>query len=179
MSEAEDDPAAMEAAEPTENASRRDFLDEIALASLGITGLGSAVVLIRYLSPNALFEPPTRFRAGMPDLYPVNSVTYIPDQQVYIVRSPQGLWALSAICTHLGCIPGYKPKPGSISPSWPGGYLCPCHGSKYDLAGRVYQNVPAPMNLPVPPYSFKGATTLVLGKNPKGSTFTLSEVATM
>ncbi|MBU6443595.1 MAG: ubiquinol-cytochrome c reductase iron-sulfur subunit [Alphaproteobacteria bacterium] len=86
---------------------------------------------------------------------------------------------LVGICTHLGCIPGYEPKPGSISASWPGGYLCPCHGSKYDMAGRVYQNVPAPMNLPVPPYHFASATKLVVGENPPGETFTMSEVETM
>ena len=59
---------------------------------------------------------------------------------------------LVGICTHLGCIPAYTPKPGSLSATWPGGYLCHCHGSKYDLAGRVFQDVPAPLNLPVPPY---------------------------
>ncbi len=86
---------------------------------------------------------------------------------------------LVGICTHLGCIPGYKPKPGSISPTWPGGYLCPCHGSKYDLAGRVFQDVPAPLNLPVPPYDFTNDTTLVVGENPKGETYSLSQVETL
>ncbi len=86
---------------------------------------------------------------------------------------------LVGICTHLGCIPEFKPKPGDLSPTWPGGYLCPCHGSKYDLAGRVFQNVPAPMNLPVPPYHFEGDTKLIVGDNPPGETFTMSEVETM
>ena len=58
------------------------------------------------------------------------------------------------ICTHLGCIPTFAPGPGSLGPTWPGGYLCHCHGSKYDLAGRVFKGVPAPYNLPVPPYTF-------------------------
>jgi ubiquinol-cytochrome c reductase iron-sulfur subunit len=86
---------------------------------------------------------------------------------------------LVGICTHLGCIPEFKPKPGDLSPTWPGGYLCPCHGSKYDLAGRVFQNVPAPMNLPVPPYRFEGDTKLIVGENPTGENFTMSEVETM
>ena len=86
---------------------------------------------------------------------------------------------LVGICTHLGCIPEFTPKPGSLSPTWPGGYLCPCHGSRYDLAGRVFQNVPAPMNLPVPPYRFDGPTSLVIGENPQGENFTMSEVETM
>jgi ubiquinol-cytochrome c reductase iron-sulfur subunit len=83
---------------------------------------------------------------------------------------------LVGICTHLGCIPGLHAKPGSLDPGWPGGYLCPCHGSKYDLAGRVFKGVPAPLNLPVPPYNFSAPTTLVIGENPKGSDFSLGSV---
>ena len=86
---------------------------------------------------------------------------------------------LVGICTHLGCIPGYKPKPNSLNPGWPGGYLCPCHGSRYDLAGRVFQDVPAPLNLPVPPYHFASDTSLIIGENPKGETFSLSQVETL
>ncbi len=83
------------------------------------------------------------------------------------------------ICTHLGCLPAYLPQPSASDPvpNWPGGYLCPCHGSKYDLAGRVYSNVPAPDNLPVPPYNFVNKTTVRIGENPAGGTFELSEVA--
>lgn len=86
---------------------------------------------------------------------------------------------LVGICTHLGCLPNYLPKPNPTEPvpDWPGGYLCPCHGSKYDLAGRVYQNVPAPDNLPVPPYNYTSKTILRIGENPPGVTFQLSEVA--
>ena len=112
-----------EAVNPSAATKRRDFLDEIAWGSLGIAAIGGVKVLIGYLSPNVLFEPPSRFRAGVPDLYPVNSVTYITEQQVYIVRSPQGLWALSSVCTHLGCITQWKPDANMIA--------CPCHGSKF------------------------------------------------
>lgn len=80
------------------------------------------------------------------------------------------------ICTHLGCIPAFSPTAGSLMASTPGGYLCHCHGSKYDLAGRVFKNVPAPFNLAVPPYHFSDSKTLVLGENPNGSSFDLSEV---
>ncbi|HTW34823.1 MAG TPA: ubiquinol-cytochrome c reductase iron-sulfur subunit [Rhizomicrobium sp.] len=83
---------------------------------------------------------------------------------------------LVGICTHLGCIPTFTPAPGALGPSWPGGYLCHCHGSRYDLAGRVFQGVPAPLNLPVPPYSFSGSTSLIIGQNPKGESFSLSAV---
>jgi ubiquinol-cytochrome c reductase iron-sulfur subunit len=82
------------------------------------------------------------------------------------------------ICTHLGCLPGYypKPDPSNPAPNWPGGYLCPCHGSKYDLAGRVYSGVPAPYNLPVPPYQILNGKTLRIGENPADVTFDLSSV---
>jgi ubiquinol-cytochrome c reductase iron-sulfur subunit len=85
------------------------------------------------------------------------------------------------ICTHLGCLPGYMPTPdpSSPAPNWPGGYFCPCHGSKYDLAGRVYKGVPAPYNLPVPPYNFVSDKTLRIGENPKGTAFELSSVVQM
>jgi ubiquinol-cytochrome c reductase iron-sulfur subunit len=80
------------------------------------------------------------------------------------------------ICTHLGCIPTFSPIPGSVEAGWEGGYLCHCHGSKYDLAGRVFKNVPAPYNLPVPPYSIATKGHLSIGENPKGSNFDLGSV---
>jgi ubiquinol-cytochrome c reductase iron-sulfur subunit len=86
---------------------------------------------------------------------------------------------LVGVCTHLGCIPGYSPTVGSINATWPGGWLCPCHGSKYDLAGRVFKSVPAPLNLPVPPYHFPSPTSLIIGQNPPGDSFDLSQVQTL
>jgi ubiquinol-cytochrome c reductase iron-sulfur subunit len=62
------------------------------------------------------------------------------------------------------------------APNWPGGYLCPCHGSKYDLAGRVYSGVPAPYNLPVPPYHMVNDKTVRIGENPPGSDFDLNAI---
>ena len=83
---------------------------------------------------------------------------------------------LVGVCTHLGCIPKFEPDKASITPDWLGGYFCPCHGSKYDLSGRVYSGVPAPYNLPVPPYTFASDTKLVIGANPEGQTFELENV---
>ena len=120
-------------------ATRRDFLNEVTLAALGIAGLGAAVVTYQYLSPNVLFEPSPTFRAGNPDLFPVNSVTYIQDQQVYIVRTNEGFYAVSAVCTHLGCITQWKPEAGQIQ--------CPCHGSKFKSDGGKIEG-PAPRPLP-------------------------------
>lgn len=68
-----------------------------------------------------------------------------------------------SLCTHLGCIPTYAPEPGSIQGGWPGGFYCPCHGSKFDLAGRVYRGSPAPTNLVIPPQQFSGGSLLVIG----------------
>lgn len=103
-----------------------------------------------------------------------------PQQPSYAAnwsRSLRPEWlVVVGICTHLGCIPTLTPSPGALGPSWPGGYLCHCHGSKYDLAGRVFKGVPAPLNLPVPPYHFVDNSQLVLGENPKGESFELSSV---
>jgi ubiquinol-cytochrome c reductase iron-sulfur subunit len=78
------------------------------------------------------------------------------------------LFVSVGLCTHLGCIPSYRPEPGSLQPGWPGGFYCPCHGSKFDLAGRVYRGSPAPTNLVVPRYSFEGAERLVIGRDGEG-----------
>lgn len=88
---------------------------------------------------------------------------------------------LVGICTHLGCLPGYLPNPDPTTPApnWPGGYFCPCHGSKYDLAGRVYSGVPAPYNLPVPPYTFIDDKTVRIGENPAGVAFELTSIVQM
>ena len=82
------------------------------------------------------------------------------------------LSVLVGICTHLGCIPLFYPDASATMPvnNWPGGYFCPCHGSKYDPAGRVFSGVPAPYNLPVPPYRFVNDTTLRIGENPADAT---------
>jgi ubiquinol-cytochrome c reductase iron-sulfur subunit len=76
---------------------------------------------------------------------------------------------LIGICTHLGCLPKtrFTPNDASVMPNWPGGFFCPCHGSKFDLAGRVIAGSPASVNLRIPPYSFKGDDTLVIGVDAK------------
>ncbi|NUZ05737.1 ubiquinol-cytochrome c reductase iron-sulfur subunit [Piscinibacter koreensis] len=74
------------------------------------------------------------------------------------------------ICSHLGCSPTDKFTPGaqpSLPPDWPGGFLCPCHGSTFDMAGRVYKNKPAPDNLRVPPHRYASDTRLVIGEDTK------------
>lgn len=72
---------------------------------------------------------------------------------------------LVGLCTHLGCSPSFRPEvaPADLGENWVGGYFCPCHGSRYDLAGRVYKSQPAPLNLPVPPHSYESAEVIVIG----------------
>jgi cytochrome b6-f complex iron-sulfur subunit len=118
---------------------RREFLNEAAATALGIAAVGSMIVTYTYLSPNVLFEPPTTFRAGSPDLYAANSVTFLEDQQVYVVRTDNGFYAVSAVCTHLGCVTQWKPELGLIA--------CPCHGSKFKPDGTKIEG-PAPRPLP-------------------------------
>ena len=71
-------------------------------------------------------------------------------------------------CTHLGCSPLYRPDPVSedVPGDWEGGFFCPCHGSKFDLSGRVYKGVPAPTNMPVPPHRYESDTVIVIGEDP-------------
>ncbi len=88
----------------------------------------------------------------------------------YRSRKPDLLVAVG-ICSHLGCSPSAKLQPGaqpSLPDDWQGGFLCPCHGSTFDLAGRVFKNKPAPDNLQVPPHMYLSDTRLVIGKDEKG-----------
>jgi ubiquinol-cytochrome c reductase iron-sulfur subunit len=78
-----------------------------------------------------------------------------------------GVLVLEGVCTHLGCAPQarFEVAPVDLGADWPGGFYCPCHGSKFDLAGRVFAGVPAPTNLPVPPYRFINDTTILIGSD--------------
>lgn len=79
-------------------------------------------------------------------------------------RKPEYLVAVG-LCTHLGCVPTFRPEVASadLGPAWPGGFYCPCHGSRFDLAGRVFKNVPAPTNLEIPRYRYLTESTLLIG----------------
>ena len=98
---------------------------------------------------------------------PASEKSVQPDyaRNEYRSKKPEIL-VLVGICTHLGCSPVQKFAVGpdsGISDDWPGGFFCPCHGSKFDLAGRVYSNVPAPTNMVVPPYKFVNDTLILIG----------------
>lgn len=96
--------------------------------------------------------------------------TVVSQQPLYAKNATRSikpaLLVLVGICTHLGCSPAQRLQAGAASglgDNWPGGFFCPCHGSKFDLAGRVFTNVPAPINLEVPPYSYLSDTRITIG----------------
>lgn len=103
-----------------------------------------------------LADPDSKVRSQQP-AYARNAFRSLKPE--YLVLVP--------ICTHLGCVPTFRPDiaPSDLGPDWPGGYFCPCHGSKFDFAGRVYRNVPAPTNLVVPPHRYLSATRVVIGEH--------------
>ena len=109
-----------------------------------------------------LDEDKTRLRD--PDSLVTQQPTYAENK--YRSIKPEYL-VLVGICTHLGCSPKYKPYEKELGPDWPGGFYCPCHGSTFDLAGRVFKGVPAPINLEVPPYRFISEHVIVIGEDEK------------
>jgi len=95
---------------------------------------------------------------------------YIKSSGAARARDPE-YWVGLAVCTHLGCSPlgafeannSFQVAGADLGANWPGGFYCPCHGSKYDLSGRVFKSMPAPKNLPVPPYAFADSARIVIG----------------
>lgn len=108
---------------------------------------------------DSLRDPHSNVASQQPE-YCQNDTRSIRDELMVVV----------GICTHLGCSPTYRPDlaPADLGKNWKGGFFCPCHGSRFDLAGRVFQGVPAPTNLQVPPYHFQGDNLVVVGEHPEG-----------
>ena len=93
------------------------------------------------------------------------------DKQTRSRKEHSEILVAMGVCSHLGCSPSSKFAAGaqpSLPEDWKGGFLCPCHGSTFDLAGRVYKDKPAPQNLDVPPYMFLSDTKIIIGKDEKG-----------
>jgi ubiquinol-cytochrome c reductase iron-sulfur subunit len=99
---------------------------------------------------------------------PTSEVPHQPDYCKNPTRSikPEYFVAIG-ICTHLGCSPTYRPEfaPEDLGAEWKGGWFCPCHGSKFDLAGRVFKGVPAPTNLWIPKHRYLNDTTILVGED--------------
>jgi len=108
------------------------------VGSIAVAGAGSAVFGYEFLSPNALYEPSPIINAGKPDRYAQGSLTPDPQNGIYIVHGPEGIYTLTAVCTHLGCLTAWKPELGIIA--------CPCHGSKFHPDGVKIEG-PAPRPL--------------------------------
>jgi cytochrome b6-f complex iron-sulfur subunit len=124
-----------DAEEPT----RRDVLTRIGVGACAVAAAGSGAVTLDFLVPKVLFEPPTAFRAGSPLDYPDGTVRFDRERKAYVIGGDGGIYALSAVCTHLGCITRYVSDESAIA--------CPCHGSRFDLEGNVTHG-PAPRPLP-------------------------------
>jgi cytochrome b6-f complex iron-sulfur subunit len=118
---------------------RRDFLTSIGLGACAAACAGSGFVTLDYLKPKVLFEPPAAFRAGNPLDFPEGSVRFNKQHKAYVIGGAGGVYALSAVCTHLGCITRFRSDENVIA--------CPCHGSRFDLEGNVVHG-PAPRPLP-------------------------------
>jgi len=118
---------------------RREFFVKLGLGSLGIAAAGTTVFAYQFFSPNVLYEPSPVINAGKPASFPMDSVTLDVNSGIYIIHSKEGVFSLSAVCTHLGCLTAWKPDLGIIA--------CPCHGSKFRLGGEKIEG-PAPKPLP-------------------------------
>jgi len=103
---------------------------------------------------------------------PMSEESIQPDYSKNLYRSikPE-IFVAIGICTHLGCSPTFRPElaPADLGEKWKGGFFCPCHGSWFDLAGRVYRGVPAPTNLEIPPYRYVTENQLIIGETSQGA----------
>jgi cytochrome b6-f complex iron-sulfur subunit len=121
-----------------EEMARRKVLTLIGTGALTIAGLGSAITALRFLEPSVVYEEDARVTVGRPEEIPPGTVLVLPKHKIYVLRSTEGVFALSSICTHLGCMTRYLPESAQLA--------CPCHGSRFSLEGKVTAG-PAPRPL--------------------------------
>jgi cytochrome b6-f complex iron-sulfur subunit len=118
---------------------RRKFFIRLGAGSLAVAGVGATAFAAQYLSPNVLYEASPLVSVGRPEHYPADSVTLDPRFGIFIVHANEGFYALSAVCSHLGCLTVWKEEAGTIA--------CPCHGSFFQRDGSIIAG-PAPKPLP-------------------------------
>jgi len=123
--------------------SRRRFVLTAGTTGLAAGSLGLLAALARFAVPDVLYEPPRRFPVGRPEDFPPESVTLLPDHRVFVFRTDAGFYAISAVCTHLGC---------NVNHEEGRGFACPCHGSTFDEEGRVTHG---PAAWPLPRFSMR------------------------
>ncbi len=121
---------------PSSAMDRRSFLSRLGVGAAFAATAGFLAASVRFVFPNVLYEAPSRVPLGTPDRFPPGEVTYLADLKLFVFHDADGVAALSAVCTHLGC---------SVRRA-PGGFECPCHGSRYNAVGRVTHG-PAPKSL--------------------------------
>jgi len=119
---------------------RRDFLTRIGVGACAVAAVGSGVVTLDFMKPKVLFEPPTTFRAGDPGDYTEGTIRFNKEKKAYVCGGPGGVYALSAVCTHMRCILNYDRERR--------GLVCPCHDGRFDLSGNVISG-PPPRPLPL------------------------------
>jgi cytochrome b6-f complex iron-sulfur subunit len=128
-------------AEEKDAVTRRESFVTLGVGCMAVAGAGATVFGYQFLSPNVLYEPSPIANGGKPDQYPLDSVTSDPKAGIYIVHSAEGFYALSAVCTHLGCLTTLAEQDGESI------IACPCHGSKFHPDGVKIEG-PAPRPLP-------------------------------
>lgn len=128
-----------ERSKQSQELSRRQFFIKFGATSLAVAGAGVCVFGLQYLSPSVLYEPSPTVNVGRPEHYAAGSVTLDLRHSIFVVRDQGSFYALSAVCTHLGCLSVWKPEEGVIA--------CPCHGSSFQKDGSVIAG-PAPRPLP-------------------------------
>jgi cytochrome b6-f complex iron-sulfur subunit len=131
---------------------RREFLALLGAGAMALAGLGSSVTAVRYLWPEVLFEQETRFAVGRPEEIAQGTLLVLPEQKVFVVHDAAGFFALSATCTHLGCMTRYERENNRI--------FCPCHGSQFAVDGTVTGG-PAPRALPRLDLALEGGRLVV------------------
>jgi cytochrome b6-f complex iron-sulfur subunit len=120
--------------------SRRGFFTLIGLVGLGVGSLAAGILSLRFLLPNVTYDEPALFKVGTPEDYPVGSTTIFSDKRIALNRDADGFYAVSLICTHLGCTPRWFQNDNM--------FRCPCHGSRYLRDGvRFYGPAPRPMDV--------------------------------
>lgn len=136
---------------------RRKLLGLFGSGALAAAMGGTVIAAIQYISPNVLYEEGSRVRVGRPEAIPPGTVLVLPRHKIYVIRSDEGFFAISAICTHLGCMTRWEAADRSI--------FCPCHGSRFAADGTV-QGGPAPRPLPRLEMTLEGGQIYVNARKP-------------
>lgn len=117
---------------------RRKFLALVGTGALAVAGIGTGITALRFLEPAVVFEEDNRVGIGRPEDITPGTVLVLPQYKLYVIRTADGFYALSSVCTHLGCMTRYVPEHAQVA--------CPCHGSRFSLDGKVTAG-PAPRPL--------------------------------